>query len=71
MLPEELARHLLSFEIPQAAQDRYEALSIKANRGTATPDELSALDEFIELVDLLAIIRAKAEASLQPQHPAA
>jgi hypothetical protein len=67
----ELAQHILSFDFPPEDHDRYRELSAKAQDGSLTPDERLELEDYLGVNDFLIIIKAKAEASLHRQNPAA
>ncbi len=63
-LPAELARHILTWDFPREDHARYEQLSEKAQEGALTEDERLELEDFLNVGDFLAIIQAKARASL-------
>jgi hypothetical protein len=63
-LPPDLAKHILTWDFPQEDHARYEQLSEKAQDGTLTEDDRRELDDFLNVGDFLAIIQAKARASL-------
>lgn len=69
--PPELARHILKFTFPPEDRACYLALSAKAQDGSLTPDERALLEDYLNVDDLLMILKAKAEASLRDQGPAA
>jgi hypothetical protein len=71
MISPELAQKMLSLDFTTGDRARYEALSTKASEGTLTAGERGELEEFVEVNDLLGILKSKAEASLRPPHPAA
>ena len=64
-LSAELARHILSFDFPPSDHARYEELSEKASEGTLTETERAELEEYLDINDFLAILKAKANASLR------
>ena len=66
----ELARQVLSFDFPPADHARYAELSGKAGEGLLNEDERAELEEYLEVNDFLAIIKAKARASIS-RNPAA
>lgn len=68
--PPELARQVLKFHFPPADHARYVELSGKAQQGTLTESERAALEDYVNVNDLLIILKAKAEASLR-QHSSA
>ena len=59
-----LARYLLTLGFTADDQRRYASLAAKASAGTLTPAEQEALDAYLEVNDLLAVLHAKAWASL-------
>ena len=61
----ELARNILAFDFPPADHQRYQELSAKASEGTLSETERAELEEYLEVNDLLTIIKAQAEASLR------
>jgi hypothetical protein len=69
--PPELARHILSFDFPPADHARYAELSAKASEGQLSSEERSELEDYLNVNDFLTLIKAKAEASLRQQSPAA
>lgn len=62
----ELARFVLNLDFRGEDHTRYEELSGKARDGTLTTQEGNELDEYLRVDSLLAILRLKAERSLQP-----
>ncbi len=57
-------RALGGLQLDQAARARLDALAEKANEGRLTPEEAREYDRFIELEDILATLRLKAERQL-------
>jgi hypothetical protein len=49
--------------IPQ--QKRLDALPASCNAGSASPDEMAELDQLLERVDRLSLLKAKASLALQ------
>ncbi len=68
---QDLARQVLEFRFPRKDLARYEKLSIKAQAGTLTVSERAQLEDYVNVNDLLMILKAKAQASLRDQKPAA
>ena len=66
-----MARHILDLDFPPADHKRYEELSAKAQQGTLTATEEAELDEYLDVNDLLTIMKAKAYISLKHHNPAA
>jgi len=63
--PSELARHIPKFTFPPNDRARYEELSKKAQDGTLTSSERADLEDYVNVNDLLMMLKAKAEASLR------
>jgi hypothetical protein len=60
----ELARFVLELDFPAADHERFEALSAVAQERALTPEEADELDSYLHVDSLLAIMRLKAERSL-------
>lgn len=69
--PPDLARQVLKFTFPAKDRNRYEKLSYKAQNGTLTAKERADLEDYLNVNDLLMALKAKAEASLRDESPAA
>lgn len=69
--PEDLARRVLKFTFPARDRARYLRLSRKAQDGKLTEAERAQLEDYVNVNDLLIILKAKAEASLRRKQPAA
>jgi hypothetical protein len=69
--PVALARQVLKFSFPPKDRARYEKLSYKAQTGKLTAAERARLEDYLNINDLLMILKAKAEASLHRRVPAA
>jgi hypothetical protein len=67
----DLAQHVLGLGFPESDHVRYKELSAKAQEGTLTEVERSELEEYLDALDFLAILKSKARASLRQHHPAA
>ncbi len=63
-------RALGALSLTESAQTRLDLLANKANEGQLTPDEASEYDRFIELGDIIATLRLKAERQLGSASPA-
>lgn len=57
-------RALRELRLGEGAKARLDLLARKANEGQLTPDEASEYDRFIELGDIIATLRLKAERQL-------
>jgi hypothetical protein len=64
-LPAPLAEFLMELDFPEPDHERYAELSSKAQEGTLTEDERRQLEGYLEVDSLLAVLRLKAERSLQ------
>lgn len=64
-LDAESVRALGALQLAEAAQSRLELLAQKANEGQLTADEAHEYDRFIELGDIIATLRLKAERQMQ------
>ena len=69
--PPDVARAVLKFAFPPKDRARYEKLSYKAQDGTLTEKERAQLEDYVNVNDLLIVLKAKAEASLLNESPAA
>ena len=65
MFSEEMARQILGIHFSPADHVRYEELSAKAQEGALSPDERAELEDFLNLNDLLIVLKTKAESSLR------
>lgn len=70
-LSEELARAVLSLDLPQSDHERCEELSYKAQDGTLTSDEEAELDRYLDVNSFLTILKAQASIALRRRSPAA
>lgn len=61
----EQARYLLGVRFPQTDLDRINELSAKADEGRLAPEERAELDRYSHVGQMLSVLKAKAEASLQ------
>jgi hypothetical protein len=60
ILSPEVARRIVALRVSPDVQLRADELACKANEGTLTPDEETEYREFVEAVDIISIIQAKA-----------
>jgi hypothetical protein len=63
----ELAERLLALRADDALQARVEILRRKADLGTLTPEEDAEYKDFVEAVDVISILQAKARRYLTRQ----
>jgi hypothetical protein len=59
------ARKFLDLSFSRSHQERVDTLSQKAREGSLTTTEAEALDEFIRVADLLAILQSRARQALK------
>ena len=64
-----VAEAILQWSYPAEDRERVAALSAKASEGTLTAIERAELEEYIRVDDFLAILHAKARASLATARP--
>ena len=64
-LDAESVRALGELQLTQADQSRLDLLAQKANEGQLAADEAREYDRFIELGDIIATLRLKAERQMQ------
>ena len=64
----ELARVIVDLRADDELQAEIDVLRQKANMGTLSPDEEAAYKDFVEAVDVIAIIQSKARRFLA-SHP--
>jgi hypothetical protein len=64
------AKEILSLRADRSARRRLEALAAKCDRGTLTPEGRAEYQLFVEVGDLVALLRAKARRYLA-EHSAA
>jgi len=57
-------RALAGLKLDETSKTRLDALAQKANEGQLSPDETREYDRFIELADIIATLRLKAERHL-------
>lgn len=67
-LSAELACYILAMDFPEADHLRYAELAEKAQQGVLNDLERVELDDFLNVNDFLAIIQAKAMASMKQQN---
>jgi hypothetical protein len=63
-LPPESVAALANFKVSDATLARLDALATKANEGQLTPEEAADYRAYIEMSDLLAILRLRAQVRL-------
>ena len=64
-LTPDVARRIIEARLDAETQAMIDDLAQKANRGTLTVEEREKYAEFVEYIDLLGIIKAKARVLLQ------
>lgn len=68
-LSPEVARKIVALRAAPDVQARADELAEKANEGTLTPVEEAEYKEFVEAVDIVSIIQAKARRVLAQHEP--
>jgi hypothetical protein len=71
MFTEEMARQILKIQFSEEDHSRYQTLSLKAQEGELTPEEQADLDDYLNLNDLLIVMKTKAESFLRARDSAA
>jgi hypothetical protein len=56
----EVARYLLSMQLPEADRERVDDLSAKARAGSLTAEEAHELDSYLHIGRLLAVMQSRA-----------
>lgn len=64
-ISQEAARTLLKLEFPESDQQRMHELAVKAQEGTLTSEEESAIDNYERVGTMLAILKSKARKILK------
>lgn len=67
----EVAQEVLKFSFPPKDRQRYKRLSEKAQAGILSAKERAELENYLNVNDLLTLLKAKAEVSLRKKGPAA
>lgn len=65
LLTPEVARKLVHHRFDPKAQDQIDQLARKCNEGRLTDDERREYETYVQTIDLLAILQAKARALLR------
>ena len=61
----DVARYLLSMQLPRADEERVNELSAKARAGSLSDDETQELDSYLHIGRLLAVMQSRARRCLQ------
>ncbi|MEX0702191.1 MAG: hypothetical protein WD069_08855 [Planctomycetales bacterium] len=64
-LTADVARRIVNLELDPALQSKLDDLAAKAAEGTLSPTEADEYREFVEGIDIVGILKAKARASLR------
>ena len=64
-LTPDAARCLAGFHVDQETQQRIDELADKCNEGQLTPPERQEYEEYVEAIDMIAILQAKAREVLE------
>src|SRR5215475_8477512 len=65
-LTPEVAQRIVNLQLDSQSQARLDELAAKANEGQLTDDERQEYEEFVEGIDLLGILKARARSILTP-----
>ena len=65
-LTREVAQRIVNLKLDAQSQARLNELADKANQGQLTSDERQEYEEFVEGIDLLGILKARAQTVLAP-----
>lgn len=68
-LPADTARKIIDLRIDASLQERIDELAEKANQGTLSADEREEYAAYIEELDMIAILKLKAQAALRRHGP--
>ena len=63
-MPEEVARWLTELRADSDLQARIDELADKNTEGAITPQELAEYDQYLEIVEVLAVLQAQARSIL-------
>lgn len=67
MMPPEFARKLAALRATPEVQARIDELADKCNEGDLTPEERAEYDAYIDAIDVISILQAKARGVLARQ----
>lgn len=67
ILTGDVARRVVAFEVDPASRQRLEDLRAKANEGLLSAEERAEYEQFVESLDLVAILKSKARDALARQ----
>jgi hypothetical protein len=67
-LTPDVARRIVDLKIDPSLQSRLDELAEKANAGTLSAEELREYEEYVDGIDVVGILKAKARLSLV-RHP--
>jgi hypothetical protein len=65
MLTPEVARKLIGYRFDAKAQAHIDKLARKCNEGELSPEELREYETYVQTIDFIAILQAKARALLK------
>lgn len=64
MMPREFAEELASMRAAPEVQARIDELAEKCNEGDLTPEERAEYEAYVEAIDVISLLQAKARAAL-------
>jgi hypothetical protein len=68
-LTPEVAQRIVDLQLDSQSQGRIDELAAKANEGKLTADERQEYEEFVEALDLMGILKARARTALAQSVP--
>ena len=68
-LTPEVAQRIVNLQLDSQSQVRLDELAAKANEGQLTDDERQEYEEFVEGIDLMGILKARARTVLAKHAP--
>ena len=68
ILTPEVARQIADLRADAVTQKRIDELADKCNQGQLTPTEEAEYDDYVEAIDIIGILQAKARSALSRHH---
>ncbi len=65
MIPHEIARRIVDYKFDVASQARLSELAVRSNAGVLTSAEHDEYMQYVEVIDILGILKAKARKVLK------
>ena len=67
IMPVKFAEELATMRAPQGVQARIDELAEKCNEGELTPEEWAEYEAYVDAIDIISLLQAKARAVLATQ----